>query len=78
MGVTADGRSFLCNGDMMFLKQMKLMAAGLVKHRQPQRQMHGFCQVLVTHQRDQLLVWLGFVLAYSFCFVGLLKQGFPM
>lgn len=77
MGVTADGRSFVCNGDM-FLKQMTLMAAGHVKYSEPQPQMHGLCQVLVTRQRSQLLVWLGFVLAYSFCFVGLLKQGFPM
>lgn len=77
MGVTADGRGFLCNSGM-FLKQMKLVATGLIKYSKPQPQMQGLCQVLVTRQRGQLLVWLGFVLVYSFCFVGLLKQGFPM
>lgn len=71
--MTADGRSFLCNSDM-FLKQM---VAGLFKYSQPQPQMHGLCQVLVTCQRGQSLVWLGFVHALFILFCGSFETGFP-
>lgn len=36
--------------------------------------MQGLCLVLITGRRGQLLLWLGFVPVYSFCFVVLLKR----
>lgn len=55
---------------------MNLMAAGLFKYSQPQPQVHGLCQVLVTGQRGQLLVWLGFVHALFILFCGSFETGF--
>lgn len=75
MGVTADGRSFLCNGDM-FLKQMKLMAAGLVKYSEPSRRCMSVSSASHTSAKPvACLAWFCSCLFIIFC--GSFETGFP-